>query len=84
MTATAPFGERFFYGLYPVAFHGAKGKTIRHADGLDPRGIIFLHLRQKPLLFLVLFHAKDAGWTFPVFPGDRGVGHGLSRYFILP
>ena len=79
VTATAPFGGRFFYyGFDLVALHGAKGKTIRHADGLDPRGIIF------PLPLLVPFHMKDAGWTFPIFPGDRGVGHGLPRYFILP
>lgn len=62
----------------------AKGKTIRHADGLDPRSIISCIPGRSPLLFLVLFHTKDAGWTFPVFPGDRGVGHGLPRYFILP
>lgn len=55
-----------------------KGKPSAMRMALIPGASFFC------ILFLVHFHTKDAGWTSPVFPGDRGVGHGLSRYFILP
>lgn len=59
--------------------------TVRKGKpSLIPGASFFCISGRSPLLFLVRFHTKDAGWTFPVFPGDRGVGHGLSRYFILP
>ena len=61
-----------------------KGKPSAMRMALIPGASFFCISGRSPLLFRVLFHAKDAGWTFPVFPGDRGVGHGLSRYFILP
>ena len=61
-----------------------KGKPSAMRMALIPGASFFCISGRSPLLFLVRFHAKEAGWTFPVFPGDSGVGHGLSRYFILP